>query len=78
VLLDLQNEGLLGVPRRKSLGWWAAVAWDPRRSLPTYSEAFIGGLAAYTRHNFPGKRFEKVAPAVPRPPHQETAGSRSR
>jgi LysR family transcriptional regulator, cyn operon transcriptional activator len=63
----------------KSLGWWAAVAWDSRRSLPRYSEAFIEGLAAYTRHRFPGKQFERVAPAVPRPPHQETApGSRSR
>jgi hypothetical protein len=57
----------------KSLGWWAAVTWDPRRSLPIYSEAFIAGLAAYTRHSFPGKRFEGVAPAVPRPPLQETA-----
>jgi LysR family transcriptional regulator, cyn operon transcriptional activator len=56
----------------KSLGWWAAVAWDPRRSLPIYSERFIEGLAAYTRHTFPGKRFERVAPAVPRPPEQET------
>jgi hypothetical protein len=57
----------------KSLGWWAAVAWDPRRALPTYSETFIAGLVAYTRHRFPGKRFERVAPAVPRPPHQEVS-----
>jgi DNA-binding transcriptional LysR family regulator len=57
----------------KSLGWWAAVAWDPRRSRPSYSEGFIDGLAAYTRRSFPGKRFERLAPAVPRPPHPETA-----
>jgi hypothetical protein len=57
----------------KSLGWWAAVAWDPRRSRPSYSAGFIEGLAAYTRRSFPGKRFERLAPAVPRPPHPETA-----
>jgi DNA-binding transcriptional LysR family regulator len=61
------------VQESKSLGWWAAVAWDPRRSLPSYSEGFIAGLAAYTRRRFPGQRFERLAPAVPRPPHQETA-----
>jgi DNA-binding transcriptional LysR family regulator len=63
----------------KSLGWWAAVTWDPRRALPLYSESFIEGLVAYTRRGFPGKRFERVAPAVPRPLHQEaSAASRPR
>lgn len=57
----------------KSLGWWAAVAWDPHRNLPSYSESFIAGLAAYPHRRFPGQRFERVAPEVPRPPRPETA-----
>ncbi|HEY7498367.1 MAG TPA: LysR family transcriptional regulator [Vicinamibacterales bacterium] len=32
----------------KSLGVWGGVAWDPRRSLPSYATAFIDALVAHT------------------------------
>jgi DNA-binding transcriptional LysR family regulator len=50
-----------------SLGFWVAVVWDPRRFLPTYGEEFVSELVEYTRRGYPGKRFERLAPAVHRP-----------
>lgn len=51
----------------RSLGFWGAVIWDPRRPLPVYAESFIEA-AAYLSRTPPGRRFEQVAPPVPRPP----------
>jgi LysR family cyn operon transcriptional activator len=52
----------------KSLGVWGAVVWDARRSQPSHATTFIEALTAYTRRTFPGQRFDRVAPPVPRPP----------
>jgi hypothetical protein len=52
----------------RSLGFWGAVIWDPRRPLPVYAESFIEAAAAYLSRTPPGRRFEQVAPPVPRPP----------
>jgi DNA-binding transcriptional LysR family regulator len=49
-----------------SLGFWVAVVWDPRRFLPPYAKEFVTALVEYTRRNYPGKRFERLAPAVRR------------
>jgi hypothetical protein len=50
-----------------SLGFLVAVVWDPRRFLPPYGEESVTELVEYTRQNYPGKRFERLAPAVRRP-----------
>jgi DNA-binding transcriptional LysR family regulator len=56
------------VHQGRSLGAWAGVVWDPRRTVPAYATAFIEGLAADVSRTFPGKRFDHFAPPVPRPP----------
>jgi DNA-binding transcriptional LysR family regulator len=50
---------------RQSLGTWVGVVRDPRRSLPIQATTFTEELAAYLRAAFPGKEFDKTAPAVP-------------
>jgi DNA-binding transcriptional LysR family regulator len=50
-----------------SLGAWGRIVWDPRRFLPAFARSFIDGLVAYTRRTYPGRRFERYAPPVPRP-----------
>jgi DNA-binding transcriptional LysR family regulator len=67
------------VQEGKSLGTWGVVAWDLRRSLPPYAEAFIDELEAYARRTSPGRRFDEVAPPVPPPPdHARPPTSRRR
>jgi LysR family cyn operon transcriptional activator len=56
------------VQKGRSLGTWGIVAWDLRRSLAPYAEAFIDELEAHARRSFPGARFDKMAPPVSRPP----------
>ena len=46
------------------LGDSVAVAWDARRFLPPYAQAFIDELAAHTRRTYPGRRFDRVAPVA--------------
>jgi LysR family cyn operon transcriptional activator len=52
------------VQKGESLGTWGGVVWDPRRSLPIHARTFIDELAAYVRHAFPGKKFDRTAPPV--------------
>jgi hypothetical protein len=59
------------VQEGRALGTWGAAVWDLRRPLPAYGEAFLDELEAYTRVNFPGKRFSAVAPPLPPPPNWE-------
>jgi DNA-binding transcriptional LysR family regulator len=49
----------------KSLGVWAGLAWDPRRSLPVYATSFIEELTAYTSRTSPGRRFDRIVPPLP-------------
>jgi LysR family cyn operon transcriptional activator len=56
----------------RSLGFWSAVIWDPRRALPVYAESFIEEAAAHLSRTPPGRRFDQVAPPVPRPPVSRT------
>lgn len=56
------------VQNGRSLGFWSAVIWDPRRAPPAYAEHFIEEAAAHLSRTPPGRRFEQVAPPVPRPP----------
>jgi LysR family transcriptional regulator, nitrogen assimilation regulatory protein len=48
----------------QSLGAWGGVAWDPRRSLPTYAATFVEEFTTYAMRNVPGKRFDRVAPPL--------------
>ena len=69
--LRVSRPGVRRVPvvqEGKSLGGWVAVQWNPRRSLPVYAQDFVADIAAYTRRTYPGREFERFAPAVPRPP----------
>lgn len=50
-----------------SLGAWGWIVWDRQRFLPAFAKGFIDGLVAYTRHTYPGRKFERRAPPVPRP-----------
>jgi DNA-binding transcriptional LysR family regulator len=43
----------------RALGDSVAVAWDPRRFMPPYAQAFVDELVAFTRHAYPGRRFER-------------------
>jgi DNA-binding transcriptional LysR family regulator len=54
-----------------SLGFWVSVVWDPRRFVPPYGERFVAELVEYTREHHPGKRFERLAPALHRPERAE-------
>ena len=54
-----------------ALGFWVSVVWDPRRFLPPYGERFVAELVEHTRHNYPGKRFERRAPVLRQPERAE-------
>lgn len=52
---------------RASLGMWGWIVWDPKRFLPAFARSFIDGLVEYTSRIYPGRGFDRRAPAVPRP-----------
>ena len=51
----------------RAVGGSTAAVWDARRHLPSYAQAFVDALFAYTRHSYPGKEYARLAPAVPPP-----------
>jgi len=64
------EESLRAVPivlRGAAIGHWEAVCWDPRRVAAAYVDAFVNGLAAHARNTFPGRKFVRRAPPLPRP-----------
>jgi DNA-binding transcriptional LysR family regulator len=66
----VEHENLRAVPivlRGAAIGHWEAVCWDPRRAAPAYLDAFVNGLAAHARNAFPGRKFVRRAPPLPRP-----------
>jgi LysR family cyn operon transcriptional activator len=65
--LDENLRALPLVLRGASIGHWEAVCWDPRRLLPPYVEAFVNELAAYATNAFPGRKFVRRAPPLPKP-----------
>jgi DNA-binding transcriptional LysR family regulator len=49
------------------IGGWVSIAWDPRRFLAPYAEAFVDELAAHSRRAYPGRRLTRRAPPLPPP-----------
>lgn len=56
---------------RESLGMWGWVVWDPKRFLPAFTQSFVEGLVEYSHRLYPGQRFGRHAPPVPRPKEAE-------
>jgi LysR family cyn operon transcriptional activator len=52
---------------RTPLGKWTMLAWDPRRFLPPYAEAFVDQLIAHARRTFAGAAMPQRLPALVRP-----------
>jgi DNA-binding transcriptional LysR family regulator len=62
--------GLRAVPvvqRGMPLGRWASISWDPRRYLAPYAEGLVEELVAYYPRAYPGRRFTRGVPSLPRP-----------
>jgi len=55
------------VQRKTSIGRWVTIAWNSRRSLSAYAEQFVEELAAYCRHDYPGRNTIRRAPPLPQP-----------
>jgi DNA-binding transcriptional LysR family regulator len=51
----------------RSMGRWAAIAWNPQRFLPPYAERFAEALAAHCVGTHPGRNIARYAPPLPRP-----------
>jgi DNA-binding transcriptional LysR family regulator len=65
--LDETLRALPIVLRGASIGHWEAVCWDPRRVMPAYVETFANDLADYAPNAFPGRKFVRRAPPLPKP-----------
>ena len=52
---------------RASVGMWGWLVWDPKRFLPVFARSFIDEFVDYARRTYPGRKFERRAPPVPRP-----------
>jgi DNA-binding transcriptional LysR family regulator len=66
----LDAPGIRAVPivhAGRPLGGWGTVAWDPRRYLPPFGEQFVDALVRHFQRAYPGKRFARSAPPIPRP-----------
>jgi LysR family cyn operon transcriptional activator len=69
-IVTIQDRKLCAVPlvlRGASIGHWEAVCWDQRRAAPPYVEAFVNELVAHSRTAFPGHKFLRRAPSLPKP-----------
>ena len=69
-IAPIQDRKLCAVPltlRGASIGYWEAVCWDQRRRVPPNVEHFINELAVHSRNAFPGHKFLRRAPALPKP-----------
>jgi DNA-binding transcriptional LysR family regulator len=55
------------VHARVSLGLWGWILWDPQRFLPAFATRFVDELVQHARRTYPGRRFERRAPPVPKP-----------
>ena len=55
VVLERKRVAVIGLTHEgRPLGFWVRVAWDPRRYLPPYGEAFVETLVRCMKRSFPG------------------------
>jgi LysR family cyn operon transcriptional activator len=59
--------GILLMQRGTAVGRWLRVAWQPQRFLSAFAERFIEELSVHCRRSYPGREFNRSAPALPRP-----------
>jgi LysR family transcriptional regulator, cyn operon transcriptional activator len=62
-----QVRGIPLIGRGAAVGRWLRVAWQPQRFLSVFAERFIEELCAHCRRGYPGREFNRHAPALPRP-----------
>jgi LysR family cyn operon transcriptional activator len=55
------------IQRGSAVGRWLRVAWQPQRFLSAFAERFVEELRAHCRRGYPGREFNRHAPALPRP-----------
>jgi len=53
--------------REIPLGLWTIAAWDPLRYLAPYASRFIEGLADHCQRGYPGLKYVRKAPRLPKP-----------
>ena len=66
----VRNENVRVAPlvqRGASIGRWSMIGWDRQRSLPLYADRFVEELVAHSQRAYPGRKFLRHAPALPRP-----------
>jgi LysR family transcriptional regulator, cyn operon transcriptional activator len=62
------------VQQGASIGRWSMIGWDPQRALPLYAERFVEKLVAHSQRTFPGRKFLRDAPPLPRPKAARNGG----
>jgi DNA-binding transcriptional LysR family regulator len=78
---SMPREAVRAVPlvhRGTPIGRWAQVAWDRRRVLTPYAQAFVESLAAYCVDKFPGRDLVRRVARLPKPKERQTAGTKAR
>jgi LysR family cyn operon transcriptional activator len=62
-----QVRGIPLIQRGSAVGRWLRVAWQPQRFLSAFAERFVEELRAHCRRGYPGREFNRHAPALQRP-----------
>jgi LysR family transcriptional regulator, cyn operon transcriptional activator len=62
-----QVRGIPLTQRGSAVGRWLRIAWQPQRFLSVFAERFIAELRVHCRRGYPGREFNRHAPALPRP-----------
>jgi LysR family cyn operon transcriptional activator len=70
VIPAAQVRGIPLVERGSAVGRWLRIAWQPQRFLSAFAERFMAELSAHCRRGYPGRAFNRHAPALPRPPQR--------
>ncbi|HZT47501.1 MAG TPA: LysR family transcriptional regulator [Hyphomicrobiaceae bacterium] len=63
-------DGVRAIPltsRQAPIGRWTMLAWDPRRFLAPYVEAFVDELVRHARRTYPGAALLRGVPPLDRP-----------
>jgi LysR family transcriptional regulator, cyn operon transcriptional activator len=66
----IPRERVRGIPlvhRGAVLGRWLRLAWHPERFMAAFARQFVDELVAYCEQRYPGRKFARIAPAMPRP-----------